>query len=68
MGNFDLYPSELTNVSDLSGRQRKGLRQVLVVAAICVFAIAASIVLQGSSPEAMRIAQANQAANVVVVQ
>jgi hypothetical protein len=66
MGDFNLYPSELTNLSDLTARQRKGLRQVLAVAVICVIAIAASIVVQGASPEAMRIAQANQAANVVV--
>ena len=66
MRNSDLNPSELTNLSDLSPRQRKALRQTFVVAAICVIAIAASIVLQGASPEAMRIAQANQAANVVV--
>jgi hypothetical protein len=66
MGNFDLYSSELTNVSDLSARQRKALRQTFIVAAICVMAIVASIVVQGASPEAMRIAQANQAANVIV--
>jgi hypothetical protein len=66
MRNSDLNPSDLANLSDLSPRQRKALRQTFVVAAICVIAIAASIVLQGASPEAMRTAQANQAANVVV--
>ena len=66
MGNFDLNPRELTDVSDLSPRQRKALRQTFVIAAICIFAIAANIFVQGASPEAMRIAQANQAANVVV--
>ncbi len=66
MRNFDLNPSELTDLSGLSPRQRKALRQTFVVAAICVLAIIGSIVVQGASPEAMRIAQANQAANVVV--
>jgi hypothetical protein len=66
MGNFDLNPRELTDLSDLSPRQRKALRQTFVVAAICVIAIAANIFVQGASPEAMRIAQANQAANVVI--
>ncbi len=66
MGDFDLYPGELTNLSDLSVRQRKALRHAFVVAAICLLAIVGSIVVQGANPEAMRIAQANQAANVVV--
>ncbi|MBN9564273.1 MAG: hypothetical protein J0H14_26635 [Alphaproteobacteria bacterium] len=66
MGNFDLNPRELTDLSDLSPRQRKALRQTFVIAAICICAIVANILVQGASPDAMRIAQANQAANVIV--
>jgi hypothetical protein len=57
MGNFDLNPRELTDLSDLTPRQRKALRQTFVIAAICVIAIAANILVQRASPDAMRIAQ-----------
>jgi|SwirhisoilCB2_FD_contig_41_21635306_length_274_multi_2_in_0_out_0_1 hypothetical protein len=66
MGNFDLNARELTDLSDLSPRQRRALRQTFVIAAICLLAIVANIVVQGVSPDAMRIAQANQATSIVV--
>lgn len=68
MSDFNQYPTELTTDWDLSPRERNVVRRALIVAAISALAIVGSIVVQGASPEAMRIAQANQAANFVVVQ
>lgn len=57
MSSLDQRRTEMADLSDLPKKPTNGYRAVVAVAAICILAIAASIVIQGASPEAMRVAQ-----------